>query len=155
MPCSKDSAPQGIVISPLLFIIYINDLLATPTNSFKFADDTSVLVTGEILEDLQVRLNSTCREIKSWCQKWRMVVNGTKTKLLLLNSDLSAVNLSTLNSDTWALVSSTNSIGLTIDTLSYHEHLKTVTVKAARNWLIIRSKYADQRSLNIPTLILL
>ena len=46
--------------------------------------------------------------------------------------------------------------GITIDDkLNYHEHLKTVTVKAARNWRIIRSKCADQWGLSIATLILL
>ena len=153
---TKTGLHQGSVIWPLLFIIYINDLSATHLNSFKFADDTSVLVTGKNLEDLQVRLNSTYREIVSWCRKWRMVVNGSKTELMLVNGEMSAISLPTRNSDTCALVSSTKSIGLTIDDkLNYHEHLKTVTVKAARNWRIIRSKYADQWGLSIPTLILL
>ena len=156
MLCYKDKAPQGSVISPFLFIIYIDDLLATHLNRFKFADDTSVLVTGKNLEDLQVRLNSTCREIKSWCRKWRMAANRSKTELMLLNCEMSAINLPTINSDTSALVSSTKSIGLTIDDkLNYHEHLKTVTVKAAKNWRIIRSKSANQWGLSIPTLILL
>ena len=76
---TKTGLPQGSVISSLLFIIYINDLLATHTNSFNFADNTSVLVTGKNFEELQVRFNSACREIEPWCRKWRMVVNGSKT----------------------------------------------------------------------------
>ena len=153
---TKTGLPQGSVISLLQFIIYINDFLATHPNSFKFADDTSVLVTGKNLKDLQVRLNSSCRERELWCRKWRMVVNGSKTELMLLNCEMSAINLPTINSDTCALVSSTKSIGLTIDDkLNYHEHLKTVTVKAARNWRVIRSKCAYKWGRSIPTLILL
>ena len=149
---TKTGLPQSSVISPLLFIIYINDFSATHLNSFKIADNTSVLVTGKNLEDLQVRLNS--REIELWYRKWRMVVNGSKPELMLLNCEMSAINLPTINSDTCALVSSTKSIGLTIDhKLNYHEHLKTVTVKAARNWRIILSKCAEQWDLSIPTLI--
>ena len=74
---------------------------------------------------LMTGANTTCREIESWCRKWRMVVNGSKSELTLLNCEMSAINLPTINSDTCALVSSTKSIGLTIDDkLNYHEHLK-------------------------------
>ena len=84
------------------------------------------------------------------------MVNGSKTELVLLNCEMSAINLPTTNSDTCALVSSTKYIALTIDDkLNYHEHLKTVTVKAARNWRIVRSKCADEWGLSFPTLILL
>ena len=84
------------------------------------------------------------------------MVNGSKTELMLLNCEMSAINLPTINSDTCALVSSTKSIGLTVDDkLNYHEHLKTVTVKAARNWRITQSKCAHQWGLSIPTVILL
>ena len=80
----------------------------------------------------------------------------SKTEMLLLSCEMSAINLPTINCDICALVSSTKFIGLTIvDKLNNHEHLKTVTVKAARNWRIIRSKCADQWRLSIPTLILL
>ena len=149
---------QGTVILPLLFIIYINDLLATHTNSFKSHTTIHLFCSsyGKNLEDLHVRLNSACREIESCCREWRKMVNGSKTELMLLNCEVSAINLPTINSDTCELVSSTKSIGLNIDDkVNYHEHLKTVTVKAARNWRIIRSKCADQWGLNIPTLILL
>ena len=125
-------------------------------NSLKVADDTSVLITGKNLEDFQVRLNSTCREIESWCRKLRMAVNVSKSELMVLSCQMFAINLPMINSDTCALVSSTKSIGITIDDkLNYHKHLKKVTVKAARNWCIIRSKCADQWGLSNPTLILL
>ena len=65
---TKTGLPQGSVKSPLPFIIYIIELWATHANSLIFADDTSVLVTVETLEDLQLRSNSTCREIESWCR---------------------------------------------------------------------------------------
>ena len=80
--------PQGSVLRPLLFIIYINDLTATIKYSlpFIFADNTKCLSKVKSLTDstlLQKDLNS----ISSWGIKWSMTFNELKCVHLHISSN--------------------------------------------------------------------
>ena len=74
--------PQGSILGPLLFLIYINDLDDNITsNVLKFADDTKVfrkVNTGGDKQDLQNDLE----KLVKWYEKWQMLLNFGKCKLL-------------------------------------------------------------------------
>ena len=72
--------PQGSVLSPLLFIIFLNDFLSNQVQKFKFADDSSLIATGKNPSELSAILRKTCSDIEKWCADWRMLVNGAKTE---------------------------------------------------------------------------
>ena len=76
--------PQGSVLSPLLFIIFLNDFLSIQAQKFKLAGDSSVIVTGRESSHLSAILLKSCSGIEKWCADWRMLVNGKK-----LNNSLS------------------------------------------------------------------
>ena len=77
-------APQGSVSSALLSIIFLNDFLSNQAQKLKFADDSSVIVTGKDSSDSFAIFQKICTDIE-WCADWRMLVNGAKTELGLFN----------------------------------------------------------------------
>ena len=74
--------PQGSVLSPTLFILFINDFIDEYPIRFKFADDTALIVTANDFLQLANRTQAAADDIKRWCDKWRMAVNGVKTEIV-------------------------------------------------------------------------
>ena len=60
--------PQGSVLSPLLFLIYINDLNGTSNFSkiHHFADDTNILYASKSLKDINKKINCNLKSISEW-----------------------------------------------------------------------------------------
>jgi hypothetical protein len=79
--------PQGSVLGPLLFIIYINDLdSGLSSNICKFADDTKIgreINSEEDSLSLQVDLD----RVLKWSKDWQMQFNADKCKVLRLGND--------------------------------------------------------------------
>jgi hypothetical protein len=75
--------PQGSVLGPLLFLIYINDIVQDIESIIKlFADDTSMYLC---LENSDIRaeiLNSDLDKITQWASKWKVTFNESKTELI-------------------------------------------------------------------------
>lgn len=76
--------PQGSVLGPLLFMIYINDLpqyLSTGQVTM-FADDTSITVSAPTPQELALKVNCVCDELNAWSQRNRLILNNSKTVYL-------------------------------------------------------------------------
>ena len=77
--------PQGSVLGPLLFLIYINDLHVTIKHwkIHHFADDTNLLVINTSLKRLNKVLNIDLKNLTNWLNANKISLNVSKTELII------------------------------------------------------------------------
>ena len=80
----KFGVPQGSILGPLLFSLYINDLPLNVSSSklVLFADDTNVLISGENDRILQDKLTNTVYELQLWFMANNLIINTDKTSMI-------------------------------------------------------------------------
>ena len=87
----KAGVPQGSVVSPLLFLIYINDL---PTSHHKqnslsqFADDTAKWAFSLNVRFAAKFMQQDLLNVAMWCAKWRIELNHEKTKVIIFSRSI-------------------------------------------------------------------
>ena len=77
--------PQGSVLGPFLFLLYINDIyLSSPLVKFHlFADDTCIFHSSKNNSKLEQELNSTLTNVATWLKANKLSLNVDKSNLLL------------------------------------------------------------------------
>ena len=73
--------PQGSILGPLLFLIYINDLSGNLSSKAKlFADDTYVFNVAHDINPSANELNNNLKKISNWAFQWKMSFNPHPSK---------------------------------------------------------------------------
>lgn len=80
--------PQGSVLGPLLFILYINDITKYVRNSFVnlYADDTVLSVSGTNYLEVVNIMNSELKKLDNWLKFKKLKLNADKTKFMVFGS---------------------------------------------------------------------
>ena len=122
--------PQGSVLGPLFFLIYINDLPEGLNSEVKlFADDTSLFSIVNCVNTSASTLNSDLLKIQDWASQWKMPFNldGTKqAQEIIFSRKKNATTHPPLffNNSEIKLSSNQKHLGLTLDSkLSFNEHI--------------------------------
>ena len=90
----KYGVPQGSVLGPILFLIYINDLLNSIffSDVFHFADDTSLLYSASSLSKIRKSLNLDLKSLQNWLNSNKISLNALKTQVVLFRHQNKPLN---------------------------------------------------------------
>jgi len=145
--------PQGSILGPLLFLLFINDLPLMFSNKITgsdlYADDTTLYDIHNKKEVLETRLQQALEDLKYWCFQNGMKINTDKTKVLFM---MTAQRKCAFPNPTLSLKyenillktsKSEKLLGVHIqDSLKWDSHIKYIVKKISTNiWLLGKIRY--------------
>ena len=157
--------PQGSILGPLLFILYVNDITNTSDmlEFILFADDTTILYSHPNIENQINRINEELKEVSNWFKANKLSVNASKTNYTILGTPRMVSNMDELNlnvildSTTLEKVKHTKFLGVLIDDcLTWKNHIDCVSKTISRNIGVMNKlkHFVPIRILHYCTLVL-
>ena len=145
--------PQGSILGPLLFLIYINDIVLELDCCIRlFADDTSLYIVVENPNTSAILLNSSISTIHSWAEDWLVDFSAPKTDAMVITRKRIKPNHPPLIMDNVVIteVDRHRHLGITFSSdLNWQNHITEIKTKAWQRLNILRAfKFKfDRRSL--------
>ena len=127
--------PQGSVLGPLLFLIYVNDISESLLSLTRlFADDSSLFYSATSIFDIEGIINSDLQVLTNWAKQWLINFNPLKTEAILFTLKQFA-NFPKLifNNTVIQFVNDHKHLGLTLsNTGTWHKHIENILSSASK-----------------------
>ena len=138
----KYGIPQGSILGPLLFLLFINDLpLYTDVFTDLYADDTTLYKNNSSKSETEPRLQKACSDLAQWCRLNGMVINIDKTKAIIVTTRQKRSKMEdtlhiTLKYTPLSQVSTENLLWVQVENnLMWTDHISNVSKENVREYL--------------------
>ena len=137
--------PQGSPLSPLIYIIYVNDYpeeIEEICSVSQFADDSALWTTAYTTKYAITKLQKALNVLEGWCRKWRVKLNGDKSNLMFISrtreseEENHAIHLF---DDIVRPTTHAKFLGIEIDShLSFKKHFESIKARSTRRLNVLK-----------------
>ena len=133
--------PQGSILGPFFFILYINSMFKEVSNNqllYLYADDAKLAAVIENCNDY-IALQGTLNKLQDWCTTWGMNFNAKKSQVMSFGVKVKNIYNYVINDSRLEGVKVFNDLGIMVnDKLTWREHIDSITKKASQRFGFVK-----------------